>query len=124
MTDQIMAEGNAVIGELEVYGMNLTDENAKLRKENERLAERSDYWRKAWQDAKAREEKLATSVKMLMKESAEFKSLWRDHLDETDPEDDDDAEAKARQILWNAGDTEKKIETEGYSKSEVEYVPF
>ena len=57
-------------------------------------------------------------------ESDKLSELWRDHLDECDPEDDNDWESEARQILYDAGDIEKKIAVDGYDKSEREYVPF
>lgn len=57
-------------------------------------------------------------------EADKFSQLWRDHLDECDPQEDNDQEAEARQMLYNNGDREKQIASEGYDKSDSEYVPF
>ena len=91
MTDQIMVMGNAVIGELEIYGMNLKDENEKLKK----------------------------TIEKLKAENNKLESLWRDHLDETHPDDDDDAEKEARQIFWDDGDTEKLHADEDCDKESI-----
>jgi hypothetical protein len=43
--------------------------------------------------------------------------LWREHLDATDYDLDDDYEREARQLLWEGSDTEKQIHSEGYDES-------
>ena len=39
--------------------------------------------------------------------------VWRNHLDEGDPEDDNEWESCARQILWNGADTKALKEIGG-----------
>ena len=49
-------------------------------------------------------------------ERDQFSGLWRNHLDESPREDDNDWEREARQILCTDADVEQTIEAEGFSE--------
>jgi len=96
MIDQIGAEGNAVIGDLE---MEITKMDEEIRAQ-EKALQRADRFKAQYE---------------------QLRDLWRDHLDDSYPQDDDEQEATARQILWNDSDSKNLAE---YEKSDAGYIPF
>ena len=120
MTEQLAIEGNEVIGTLEM-------EMIGMKKEVEEIKKGDSYWWRKWQAAndtiqdwmnkwRSAEDRVIKLERKLA-DAEKFADLWREHLDDTDPQEDNDAEGKARQILWDEGDTEKKYQAE-------EAIPF
>lgn len=79
-------------------------------------------WMNHWRNAEDRVIKLERRLEKSQKELQKMESLWRDHLEEGDPQDDNEWESRARQILKNQSDIEKEIAVNGYDKED--YVPF
>ena len=96
---ELASIGGAVVGDLEMEITKMDAEISYLTKELER-AERF----------KAEAKKLST--------------LWRNHLNDGRPMDDNEWESQARQELWDDSDTQQQKEDEGNGNSEWESVPF
>ena len=109
MTEQLAIERNAVMGDMEI-------EKMQLERELKDLNEKMLWWEDACKKSVEREKNLSKRL-YLSDEQRDLEILWREHLDQTDPEDDNEQEAAARQILWNDKDTEKQRAAE-------ESVPF
>lgn len=127
MIGQLAIECNAVIGDLEMENIKLKEELEEIKKGDsywwrkwETAQHSNQGWMNRWRDAEDRAIKLESKLNKLHKETGQLQSLWRDHLDEGDPEDDNEWEAEARQVLWNTSDTEKQTEAEDYDSD----VPF
>ena len=125
--NEMMILENAVIGDLEIYGIQLTGD---LEMTENRIAELNEeiLWLKANLKAAEKAKELwkddALDRKKKATDSSRTETLVRNILDETDPEDDDENMGELRQILWNASDTDKQTEAEGYDKDKVEPIPF
>ncbi len=93
--------GGAVVGDLEMEITDLDKEISYLTKELKRA------------------ERLAV-------QGQKYQQLWRDHLDDSPIEEDNDQEAEVRQLDWNALDTKKliKAQADGYDINDRESVPF
>jgi len=105
MTDQIMVEGNAVIGELEIQNMQLSDD---LEAANKRCTEERE-WSRTLRNIIQRDRKGY---------DLDVVSIIRDMLDEADYEDDNEKMRELRKMLWNDSDTDKQIAAEGYGYDE------
>lgn len=75
-----------------------------------------DYWLGEYQERRERAAELFAENTRLREELLPLKAAWRNHLDESPIENDDDWEKDARRILWNDSDTEKQIAVEGYKE--------
>lgn len=112
MLDQIMAEGNAVIGDLEVENMQHREDNetlirriAELETECEDKLKSIDFWVDSYQrECKRTEEAKAAR--------GNVETLVRKYLDAADYEDDTPETRELRKILWNDSDTEKELKAE------------
>lgn len=104
--------------------LDMEQEIIKLKAECEELRGSRDYWVDSYNRECLRTTKEAKKPDSYRKQLQKMESLWRNHLNECDPQDDNDWEAEARQILCNASDIEKKIAVDGYDETDREYVPF
>ena len=115
MTQQIMVEGNAVIGDLEIYGIQLKDD---LEMAEETIMEMREEieWLKANVKAAEKAKELwmadALSAKKKIADNSQTVTLVRNLLDEINIEDDDVNTAELRKIYWNEDDDIKQLKAE------------
>lgn len=98
--------------------LDLEEDITNLKAELEETKQGGSYWWKKWQTANDAIQEWMNKWRNAEDNVIKLESLWRNHLDESDPQDDNEWEAQARQILWNASDTEKQIEAEGYDRDD------
>jgi len=106
MTDQIMVEGNAVIGELEMFNIQLKDDYDALNRRYEEEREWTRTLRAIIKRDNAREVNI------------ELEKIVRDMLDEIEYDDDTEHTRELRKMLWNDSDTDKQMEAEGFDRDE------
>lgn len=94
----------------------LEEENGKLEGVLKMMEALRDYWLGEYRKMRERAVELFAENTRLQDELIKLQDLWRNHLDESPIEDDDDWEKGARQILWNDSDKEKQIQAEGYKE--------
>lgn len=121
---EMTMESNAVIGGLEIENMQLKDDLDTAQQESywwkkwDTAQSALQGWMNKWRNSEDRVIELERKLDASRKENQQLISLWRDHLDEADIEDDSEWESQARQILWNGSDTARETETDDES------VPF
>lgn len=118
---EMLIEREAYMADTELENMRLRDDLEEMKKGGsywwrkwEKAVESAQTWMNQWRNAEDRVIPLERKLKTCQKELKELESLWRDHLDECDPQDDNEWESQARQILCTASDIEKQIAVEGY----------
>jgi F0F1-type ATP synthase membrane subunit b/b' len=117
--NETMIMGNAVIGELEMYGIQLKDELEMAESRIEELKSEIEEMRKSrdfWLDSYNRECKRTAEAK---KVSGNAEVLIRNILNETELDDDDENLRELRKIYWDDSDTEKQLKAE-YSDCDEE----
>ena len=107
--------GGAVIGDLEMYGVQLKDD---LEMAEETIMEMREEieWLKANVKAAEKAKELwmadALSAKKKIADNSQAVTLVRNMLDEIDLEDDDENTRELRKIYWNEDDDIKQLKAE------------
>lgn len=115
---EMTMERNAVIGGLEVENMQLKDDLDTAQqgsywwKKWDAAQSALQEWMNKWRNSEDRVISLEGKLNASHKENQQLASLWREHLDEGEPENDNEWESQARQILWNGSDTDKQFDAE------------
>lgn len=120
MTD-LLLENNAVIGDLEIYGIQLKDD-LEMAEENILELKEEILWLKASLKAAGKAKNLwmkdALDSKKKANDSSQTETLVRNILDEIELEDDDENTRELRKIYWNEDDDIKQLRAEQSDEDE------
>lgn len=119
--NEMMGMGNAVIGDLEIYGIQLKDDLEMAEETIMEMREEIEWLKasvKAAEKAKDLWMKDALDRKKKIVDNSQTVKLVRNLLDEIELEDDDENTAGLRQIYWNEDDDIKQLRAEQSEEDE------